>query len=100
MRHHYDFIVVDTRPVIPVPDCRVLENRVDGFLMVVSADKTPRKLLQDALTELAPEKVLGIVFNRYQHPSTYYLSWYSSYYSGAAGRSVGEEGEGAGIASA
>ncbi len=83
-RHHYDFVVVDTPPLLFSPDCQLLENRVDGFLIVVRANKTPRKLVDVALGEIAPDKVLGIVFNHYQHLSKYYSSYYASSRSGVA----------------
>jgi Mrp family chromosome partitioning ATPase len=37
---------------------------VDGFLLVIAANRTPRKLVEEALTTLDPAKVLGIVFNQ------------------------------------
>jgi capsular exopolysaccharide synthesis family protein len=86
-RSNYDFVVVDTPPVLLCPDSRLIEDRVDGFIVVVSANKTPRKLVDDTLGELAEEKVLGLVFNKYQHLgrySSYYSSYYSSFCSGAA----------------
>ena len=62
-RRRYDYIVLDTPPLVPVPDCRVIARWVDGFLVVVTAHKTPRKLLEEALNVTEPAKVLGLVFN-------------------------------------
>ena len=42
-RQRYDFIVLDTPPVLPVFDSALLANAVDGVLMVVAANQTPRK---------------------------------------------------------
>ena len=62
-RRRYDYIVLDTPPVVLFPDCRIISRYVDGLLIVVHAHKTARKLLEEALnvTELA--KVVGLVFN-------------------------------------
>lgn len=60
---YYDYVVIDTPALSACPDARLLQNLVDGYLIVAAADKTPRKQLDEALAELAPEKVLGIVFN-------------------------------------
>ena len=49
-------------------DSALLANAVDGVLMVVAANQTPRKLLGEALNLLDPAKVLGIVFNRDAKP--------------------------------
>jgi len=62
-RRGYDFVLVDTPPVVPVADWRALGEWVDGFLLVVAAHHTPRELLDEALSAMGPEKVLGIVFN-------------------------------------
>jgi len=34
-RRTYDYVIVDTPPVVPLADCRLLERCVDGFLLVV-----------------------------------------------------------------
>lgn len=63
-RQHYDYIVVDTPPIVPVPDCRLIARAVDGLVIVVAANKTPRHLLEEALAAMDdPAKILGLVFN-------------------------------------
>lgn len=79
-RHKYDHIVLDTPPVLLVPDCRLMSQWVDGFLFVVSANRTPRKLLTDGLDALDPQKILGIVFNADERPLAGYFGRYQGYY--------------------
>jgi capsular exopolysaccharide synthesis family protein len=62
-RRRYDYVVVDTPPVMPFPDCRVLAKVVDGFLLVVSANRTPRRVIDEALEVLPREAMIGVVFN-------------------------------------
>ena len=62
-RLHYAYIVVDTPPVVPVPDCRLIARAVDGFLILVAAHRTRRELLQETFAALDPSKILGLVFN-------------------------------------
>jgi capsular exopolysaccharide synthesis family protein len=62
-RRRYDFVLVDTPPMVAVPDLRLLAKWTDGMLLVVSAHKTPRRLLEEAFYVADPEKILGIVFN-------------------------------------
>lgn len=76
-RRRFDYVLVDTPPVVPLPDCRVLGQWVDGFVIVVAAHKTPRKMLAEALTLVDATKVIGTVFNGDDRP----LSPYSNYYS-------------------
>jgi capsular exopolysaccharide synthesis family protein len=80
-RQHYDYVVLDTPPLLPVFDSALLANAVDGVLMVVAANQTPRKLLGEALNMLDPAKVLGIVFNRDAKPMFgYYDAYYKDYF--------------------
>ncbi len=80
-RRRYDFVVLDTPPVIPVPDTALLRSTVDGYVIVVSANSTPRKLLAETLNQLDPASVVGLVFNRDDQPLFgYYRSSYSRYF--------------------
>ncbi|PYN29721.1 MAG: hypothetical protein DMD98_20695 [Candidatus Rokuibacteriota bacterium] len=63
-RTKYDYVIVDTPPLVSVPDSRVIEKWVDGFLIVVAANRTPRKLVEEALNLMPPAKIIGMVFNR------------------------------------
>src|SRR5262249_13650578 len=79
-RQAYDFIVLDTPPLVSVPDCRVIEKWVDGFLIVVGAHKTPRKLLEGAVNVTEAAKVIGRVFNGDDHPLSGYPYRYGYHY--------------------
>jgi capsular exopolysaccharide synthesis family protein len=80
-RQRYAYIVLDTPPLLPVFDSALLAKSVDGVLMVVSANQTPRKLLGEALNMLDASKVLGIVFNRDKRPLFgYYNAYYRQYF--------------------
>ncbi len=83
-RQRYDYIVLDTPPVVPVPDCRVLARWVDGFLIVVAAHKTPRRLVEETLNLMDPDKIIGLVFNKDDRPVSEYGGYY--YTSGSSRR--------------
>lgn len=78
-RQRYDYIILDTPPLLVVPDSRVIGKWVDGFLVVVAYNKTPRKLLAEALNVLEPAKVIGLVFNGDRRPLSGYYGYYASY---------------------
>jgi protein-tyrosine kinase len=78
-RQIFDLVIVDLPPVLPVPDCRILEEWVDGLLLVVAANQTPRKLVEESLNVLDPGKLLGIVFNRDDRPLSGYYRYYRAY---------------------
>src|SRR4030095_13700196 len=62
-RRQYDSVIADPPPLVSVPDGRVTGKWVDGFLIVVAAHRTPRKLLEEALNVMEPAKIVGLVFN-------------------------------------
>jgi capsular exopolysaccharide synthesis family protein len=83
-REQFDYVVLDTPPLLPVFDSALLAGAVDGILLIVSANKTPRKLLGEALNMLEAGKVLGIVFNRDERPLFgYYDRNYRQYFTDA-----------------
>jgi capsular exopolysaccharide synthesis family protein len=72
-RQDYDYVVIDMPPLVPLLDCRVIGQWVDGFLVVVGAHKTPRKLVGEALKVLDPANMIGLIFNGDdQSPVGYY----------------------------
>jgi capsular exopolysaccharide synthesis family protein len=64
-RQTFDLIILDCPPLIPVADAVLLQELVDGFLCVVSARRTPRDLLRRALSNVKPERILGLVLNNH-----------------------------------
>jgi capsular exopolysaccharide synthesis family protein len=79
VRDLYDYVLVDTPPLVPLPDCRLIGRWVDGFLVVVGAHKTRRQLVADALQSLDPAKVIGVVFNGDDRPTASYYGYYDYY---------------------
>jgi capsular exopolysaccharide synthesis family protein len=75
-RAAYDYVVVDTPPVLPCPDYRLLEKAMDGTVLVVAANRTPRDLVDAALGLLDPTRVLGLVFNGDRAPGRRYQDHY------------------------
>jgi capsular exopolysaccharide synthesis family protein len=88
-RGNYNYIILDTPPLIPFPDCRLIEKLVDGFLVVVKADKTPRKLVEEALQVIDQQKLVGVVFNGDDHPVFGYSSYYGYNNYGSTGKKRG-----------
>jgi len=80
-RRHYDYVVLDAPPLCPVQDCRVIAHWVDGFLLVVAAHHTPRRLVDEALSVVERGKILGLVFNGDDQPPPHFYGYYG-YYGG------------------
>lgn len=62
-RRRYDYVVLDTAPLVAVPDSRLLGKWVDGFLVVVAAHRTSRKLIAETLDLMEPAKLIALLFN-------------------------------------
>ncbi len=69
-RQQYDYVVLDTPPFVPFPDCRMIAKSVDGFVLVVASNRTPRGVLAEALKAMDPEKAVGYVFNAHRSRPT------------------------------
>jgi len=85
LREHFDYIVIDTPPVLAATDATLLSTQCDGTIMVTRAGVTTEPELEEALATLEDvgTTVDGIVFNafkvsmafgyklRYRHYATY-----------------------------
>jgi capsular exopolysaccharide synthesis family protein len=80
LRTHYDYIVMDSPPVLIVTDAMVLSTQVDGTILVIDAEATQRNQLKQAAERLKEvnANVLGVVVNRL-HPKQDGFGAYSSY---------------------
>ena len=78
----YDYIVLDSAPVIPVTDSVALATMVDGVLLVVGA-QTPKQIAQTACTRLnyVGAKILGLVLNGVDTHHSGGYQYYNHYYS-------------------
>lgn len=67
---HYDFVLVDSPPVLSVADANLLSPLMDGVIVVVDATKTRRPQLTETLRMLenAGARVLGLVLNKARAP--------------------------------
>jgi Mrp family chromosome partitioning ATPase len=86
-RRHYDYVVIDTPPIVAFPDCRIIGRWVDGWLIVVAAHRTSRTLLEEALDLMEEKKTIGFVFThdeRFRSGGRYY----GGYYGARSGRAA------------
>jgi capsular exopolysaccharide synthesis family protein len=65
LREQFDFVIVDSPPVIPVTDGVVLSRDADGVVLVVKGQDTPREMVRRARDslQLASAHILGVVIN-------------------------------------
>jgi len=94
-RRDYDFVIMDTAPLVPVQDYRVIARLVDGMVLVVAAHRTPRPMLEAAFEILDPTRVIGLVFNGYDHLlAGRNIGYPGGYYTARSGKLGAAKGRG------
>jgi len=63
----FDWVVIDSPPLLPLADASVWARMVDGVLLVVREGKTSKKRLQRAISSLGSVQLLGVVVNDCSH---------------------------------
>jgi len=59
----FDWVIMDTSPVIPVSDATLVASVCDGILMVVRSAVTPADLARRAREEFPDKLLIGVVLN-------------------------------------
>ena len=66
LQKHYDRIIIDTPPVLPVSDALILSKRAGAVVFVAKADATPARQINQALQllERVDAPLVGVVINQ------------------------------------
>ncbi|UZP67544.1 XrtA-associated tyrosine autokinase [Desulfovibrio mangrovi] len=73
------YVIIDTAPVLPFAEARVLSRFVDGTLLVVRERAVSVREVQETLQALSGANVLGIVYNgatKANSPGSYYYGYH------------------------
>jgi Mrp family chromosome partitioning ATPase len=85
-RKHYDWVLLDTAPILAMADTPVVCPFTDGLVLVTAAEQTPRPAIQRAVDQVhgVGGKLLGVVLNKVnlERNSYYYNQYYGGYYRG------------------
>nr|UXE45062.1 hypothetical protein Hi04_10k_c4246_00030 [uncultured bacterium] len=85
LAEHFDWLIIDSPPVMVVADGSIVANLATGVLFVVGADRTTRQAVRAAYDQLvsANARVIGSVLNRVdiERHSYYYASYYRKEYA-------------------
>jgi len=63
---HYDLVLLDSPPLLPVADAQVLSHMVDGAILVVRADRTDYELVGQCVATLQG-RLVGTILNGVSH---------------------------------
>lgn len=77
-KSQFDFVLIDTPPIISVTDSGILGTQTDGVLMVIQAGRTQRGIVRRAeeLLNQAHVKILGHVLTNIQYHLPEYIYRY------------------------
>jgi protein-tyrosine kinase len=89
----FDWVILDSPPLLPVADSSFLADLADGVLLVVRAGSTPMATAQRSCQELRGRNVVGVVLNAVD-PAQAYGSYYSSAYGYGYGYGGGDQAKG------
>ena len=86
---HFDWIVIDSPPVLAVTDAVVVAHRTNGVLYVVGSEQIGRQMAVRAVEKIQAAKgnIIGAVLNRVNvdrnpyYYSHYYRKDYANYYA-------------------
>jgi capsular exopolysaccharide synthesis family protein len=89
LQEQYDYILIDSPPVMLASDAMLLSTMVDGVLLVANAQRTPRRVVRDARTRLtcARARILGVVLNQLRMRNRDYAYYYRKYAPAACSHS-------------
>ena len=73
----FDWVIIDTPPIVMLPDGNLVAAMVETVLLVVAAGKTPYAALQKTVTALGRDRIIGVVLNRVNDRAvSSSLGWY------------------------
>lgn len=78
LRDKYDYIIMDTPPILLVTDAQVISKYSDGCLLVIASGKAEKGevIKGKAALEKVDSRILGVVLNRMKVKSKSYSSQY------------------------
>jgi capsular exopolysaccharide synthesis family protein len=74
----YNFIILDTPPVIAVTDAQILATRVEGVILVINSSVTPIEASKKAknLLKAVNANIIGVVLNKVKTKKGSYYTYY------------------------
>ncbi|MFL6449378.1 MAG: GumC family protein, partial [Bryobacteraceae bacterium] len=80
VRNQFDMVLIDTPPMLMMPDARLIGRFADSVVLIARARKTSREAVQAAYRRFVEDQtpVLGVVLNDWNSDTSPY-SYYSGY---------------------
>ena len=87
LKSEFDFVLIDTPPVMPATDALLIAPNTDGAVLVIRSGHTERTIVQKVIDqfEASSQPILGSVLNRVELGTGYY-GYYKKYYASYYGK--------------
>lgn len=84
LKEEYDYIFIDTPPVVPVTDAAIMSGYTDGIILVCKSGGVDRELAIQAKESLdkVGANIVGVVLNRIPASDNRYYNYYYYYGEG------------------
>jgi capsular exopolysaccharide synthesis family protein len=73
---HFDWILIDSPPVIPITDALSLARQANATLLVAREGRTPGDAIEKAIAVIGRQRILGIVLNAVEGLDRLYSGYY------------------------
>ncbi|HIU64738.1 MAG TPA: CpsD/CapB family tyrosine-protein kinase [Candidatus Avacidaminococcus intestinavium] len=83
LAEHYDYILIDCPPILPVTDAAIMGAVADGVILLTAWNQTAPQMAKEAKTRLeqAGNKIIGVVLNKVEVATSGYGYGYGYYYN-------------------
>lgn len=80
LRHHFELIIIDSPPLVPLVDGRALAELSDRIILALAWDQTPEDVVAHTVDLLAPvyDRLLGTVLTRVDLRRLRFYDYYRS----------------------
>jgi capsular exopolysaccharide synthesis family protein len=85
-RETFEWVIIDTPPLVLLPDANLLASMVDGAVLVIKAASTSHELSKRAIEAVGRSRIVGVVLNRATVSRNGHYSDYDDYYADAQPR--------------
>ena len=81
-RESFDWVIIDTPPLLLLPDAHLLTTMVDGAVLIIRANSTPHEHVKRAADIIGRQRISGVVLNQADTTSQagYGTHYYHGYY--------------------
>lgn len=76
LKEKFDYLIIDSPPIISLADMNIISKVVDGTLLVVRAGETPRDIVLKAVESLTGCNIVGLILNGAEAVTKKYKYYY------------------------